>query len=528
MTDPHDKPDDGAADGAWQRLSPLAVGLVLLDGVVGVLRQHLPLLLGAGAGLAMLERIGLRELALGAGGLLGLALLLSLLYYRRFRYRLEGDVLVVQKGLFEHREFKVAAGHIQNIVRHQPLYLRPFDVVLWEAETLAGEASRIALPGIPRRRAEALERGLRAAGDTPTAPPRQASGEADAPSPSRTRTAPVFRISWRGVVLHGLASRSVYLVAAMLSPLVRPLERWLHDRLPRLALADGLPSPWVMVPLGILAVLLLLVVLAILAAWWRYHGYVLHDEGDRQVQTSGLFHRQQQALSLPRLQVVEWVQTGLGRLLGRGFLVCHQFGALGGDAAEARRFVVPGLSRAEGEALTARFWAGHWPRQPLRQVDPSYRRVLLLRHLLVLGALGGALLALVGVPTLPATAWAALVVLGLGACTGLAQLRWRATAWAQDDGYLRVRRGVLGRRLSVFPLHHLVALSLQQSWLQRRRGVVTLHLELANGRQSLPYLNEAEARRLADRLLVGVEAGQDACSGRPKRRCSQALMSSDS
>lgn len=72
---------------------------------------------------------------------------------------------------------------------------------------------------------------------------------------------------------------------------------------------------------------------------------------------------------------------------------------------------------------------------------------------------------------------------------------------------------MLGRRLSVFPLHHLVALSLQQSWLQRRRGLVTLHIELANGRQTLPYLNETEARRLADRLLAGVEAGQLACSG---------------
>lgn len=507
MTYGHGTQQDGAVEDAWQRLSPLAVGLVLLNAVVGGLRQHLPLLLGAGAGLAMIERIGLRELTLGAGGLLGLALLLSLLYYRRFRYRLEGDVLVVQKGLFEHREFKVAAGHIQHIVQHQPLYLRPFDVVLWEAESPAGEASRIALPGIPRRRAEALERGLREAGGAQAEPP------VDADARPARREAPAFRITWQGVVLHGLASRSVYLVAAMLSPLVRPLERWLHDRLPQLAMADGLPSPWLLVPLGILAVLVLLVALAILAAWWRFHGYVLHDEGTRQVQISGLFHRQQQTLSLPRLQVVEWVQTGLGRLLGRGYLVCHQFGALGSEAAEARRFVVPGLSCRQGETLTARFWSGHRPAVPLRQVDPGYRRVLLWRHLLVLGALGGALLTLVAVPTLPAPAWAALLVMGLGGCAGLAQLRWRATAWAQDDDYLRIRRGVLGRRLSVFPLHHLVALSLQQSWLQRRRGLVTLHIELANGRQTLPYLNETEARRLADRLLAGVEAGQLACSG---------------
>lgn len=151
----------------WQRLSPWAVGLLLVTSGLSLIRQHLPLLLGAGAGLALVERIGVRELLLGGGLLLAVAVLLSLLYYRRFRFRLEGDVLVIQKGLFEHREFKVSASHVQHIAVHQPLYMRPFGVVQWQVETLAGEASRIELPGIRRDIAEALGRRLRGAGDTP-------------------------------------------------------------------------------------------------------------------------------------------------------------------------------------------------------------------------------------------------------------------------------------------------------------------------------------------------------------------------
>ncbi|UYG05471.1 PH domain-containing protein [Halomonas sp. LR3S48] len=506
------RPGDTPSDlSQWQRLSPWAVILLLLSGATTLLRQHMPLVLGAGASLALLERVGWRELALGGALLLGLAVLVSLLYYRRFRYRFDGDVLIVQKGLLEHREFKMASRHVQHVAIHQPAYMRPFRLVLWEVETLAGEASRITLPGIRRDRAEALGQRLRATDGLSGAGLDRQPGAYTNAKELAHGDEPLFAITYRAIALHGLASRSIYVIAAMLSPLVRPLERWLHERLPQLDLAAWLPaSLWVAVPLGIVAIVTLLALLAVLAAWWRFHGYVLRDEGDRQVQISGLFNRQEQALSLARLQVVEWVQTGLGRLLGRGYLVCHQFGALGGDAAESRRFVVPGLTRKQGGELMARLWSGYCAERPLQRVDASYRRVLLLRHALLLGVVATLVLVPFASLELPASVWGGLVGVVLLASAGLAQLRWMATAWAVDGDYLRIRRGVLGQRTGIFPMHHLITLSLQQSWLQRRRGVATLQLELANGRQSLPYLKEAEARRLADTLLYRVEAGQAA------------------
>ncbi|MCA1769556.1 MAG: PH domain-containing protein [Halomonas sp.] len=501
--DPSSSPDRFAlAD--WQRLSPWAVGLMLVTASLSLVRQHLPLLLGAGAGLALVERVGWREVGGGAALLLLLGLLLSLLYFRRFRFRLDGDVLVIQKGLFEHREFKVAARHVQHIAVHQPLYLRPFDVVQWQVETLAGEASRIELPGIRRGLADALGKTLQGANSTDVMsakPDREPEGLAQ-PTPGVR-----YALTPRGLVLHGLTSRSIYVIAAMLSPLVQPLERWLHDRLPHLDLLAWLPdSPLVAVGLGIAVVLLALATLSVLAAWWRFHGYVLRDEGERQVQVSGLFHRQEQVLSLSRLQVVEWVQTGLGRVLGRGYLVCHQFGALGGAAAESRRFLVPGVTLAEGEALIERLWPGTGKLPPLNRVSRVYRRVLWLRTLLGLGAGVAILVWLAGPMLLPPWAWGLVAACLAGLAAGAAQLRWQALGWAQQGETLHVRRGLWGQRTSVFPLSHVISLRLCESWLQRRRGVATLQLQVANGQLTLPFLEEPLARALADRLLASVES----------------------
>ncbi|MFO8045750.1 MAG: PH domain-containing protein [Halomonas sp.] len=486
----------------WQRLSPWAVGLMLVTGSLSLVRQHLPLLLGAGAGLALVERVGWREVGGGVALLVLLGGLLSLLYYRRFRFRLDGDVLVIQKGLFEHREFKVAARHVQHIAVHQPLYLRPFGVVQWQVETLAGEASRIALPGIRRELADALGKTLQRASDAdvPAEAPVRVSDAAAQPA-SRV----CYALTPRGLVLHGLTSRSIYVIAAMLSPLVQPFERWLHARLPQLDLLAWLPdSPLVAVGLGMGVVVLVLAALAVLAAWWRFHGYVLRDEGERQVQVSGLLHRHEQVLSLSRLQVVEWVQTGLGRVLGRGYLVCHQFGALGGAGAESRRFLVPGMTLTEGEALIERLWQGSGKLPPLNRVSRVYRRVLWLRTLLGLSTAVALLVWLAWPMRLPLWAWGLVAVSLAGLAGAAAQLRWQALGWAQRGETFHVRQGLWGQRTSIFPLSHVISLHLCQSWLQRRRGVVTLQLQVANGQLTLPFLDEPLARALADRLLAGV------------------------
>ncbi|MCE9683635.1 PH domain-containing protein [Halomonas alkalisoli] len=509
MSPVQDAPTERLALSGWQRLSPWAVGLLLISAGATLVRQHMPLLLGAGAGLAMVERVGLRELALGGVLLLLVAGLLSLLYYRRFRFRLDGDVLIVQKGLFEHREFKVAARHVQHIALHQPAYMRPFGLVLWEVETLAGEASSIQLPGIRRGLAEALGHGLRGAASI--AEEKGSPGSDSDPTGARGAVRR-FTLTPAALILHGLTSRSIYVIAAMLSPLIRPLERWLHDRLPQLDLQAWLPeSTLLAIVLGVLGLVAVLALLAVLAAWWRFHGYVLRGDGERQVQVSGLFARQEQVLSLSRLQVVEWVQTGLGRLLGRGYLVCHQFGAMGGgEAAEARRFLVPGLTTEQGRELTAVLWPGLNLGQPLARVDVIYRRVVFLRLLLGSSLLQLAVLGLVGPGGLHPATWGAAAATLLVISAGVAQLRWMAMGWAQEGAHMRIRQGLWGQRTSIFPLQNLISVSVQQSWLQRRRGVATLQLDLANGRVGLPYLPERVAWTLANRLLASVEVGQAA------------------
>lgn len=486
------------AGAAWQRLSPWAVAFLLVRGGVRFARENVPVLLGAGAGVAVTERIGAVEVAAGAAVALGVALLVSLAYYRRFRFRLDDGVLVVQKGLLERTELRLTAGRVQHISLEQPVYLRPFGVVRFSATTPGSAATELELPGIRRSLAVALQAALGAP-----------AGGAAAPDPE---AGVIYRITPGAVTLHGLASNSIYLVAALLAPLVQILERfgrrWLEQMddphsLPGVQLVLDAP---VLAGIGaVLALLVSLMALSVTVAWLRFSGFSLVRRGERFLQSSGLVGRQEQELDAARLQSLEWVQTAIGRVLGRGYLVCRQYGSRPRASDRAGRgFLVPGLVPAQARSLAGAFWPSLDPGGATEPVHPLYRRALALRLTPLLAAIP---LAAAAVAAVPALLWGA--ALAPAAAWGLAHLRWRALAWSADGDAVRVRRGLLGRRTVAFPLARVQAVEISRSWLQRRRGLATLHLTPASGRESVPYIPLERALAVANATLYTVEIRSD-------------------
>ena len=128
--------------GEWQRLSPWALVYLFLRGTVGIVRQNLPVLLGAGAGAAFLDAIGLREIFMLVGALLAISLLVSLLQHRRFKFRIDGDLLLVRKGIFEQSELKVRSAQIQQVLVEAPWHLRLFGLVRFSVDTPGGRPPR--------------------------------------------------------------------------------------------------------------------------------------------------------------------------------------------------------------------------------------------------------------------------------------------------------------------------------------------------------------------------------------------------
>lgn len=486
----------------WQRLSPWAVGFLFLRVIVDFARNNIPALAGAGAGITFIERIGLREIAVGGALIALVVLLVCLVYYRRFAFRVDGDTLRVRKGVVERTELKVRAERIQHIAVEQPLYLRCFGLVRLRLDTPGAAAAQVELPGIRAELAAALRARLGAAAE-------EAGSTAQDAESAAEQTQPLYQARGAAILRHGAASNYAYVLAAGVAPFLGEIERllrwWLSDSDLAAALDFLDARPWLSgaaIAFGVLAVL---VTLSVAVAWFRFHGFTLSRTSDRLVQRSGLLNRHEQALSRSRLQAIEHVQTVAGRVLGCSHLICRQIGAvLPGEESAGRSFLIPGLTPARANAMIGELWpeaAAAVTAGPGERVSRRYMRALTLRF----SALG-VLLAAVGAGLLATPEPLAAVAIVIPLAIAAAWLRWRAVSFQASGGFVQVRRGLLGWRSTVFPEHNVQRVTVHANWFQRRYGVADLTYTLASGAVTIPWIPRQRIDILVNTALYRAEA----------------------
>lgn len=482
----------------WQRLSPMSVVYLFLRGTLSIVRENLPLLFGAGAGVAVLDSVGLREVALLLGVLLASRLLLALWQYRRFTFRIDGDLLLVRKGIFEQSELKVRSVQIQQVLVEAPWHLRLFGLVRFSVDTPGGASTEVELPGIRPVTAAALRRALEAEDRVEDAGLQ--------PTPNQT----LHQTSTTDLIMHGLANNYAWVALLALMPLLHRLAQSQQDRLETIELPPWIDSvldyPLLAAAGGIAAIVLILMIASIVIALLRFHGFRL-ERDDRSTalprfrQTSGWASRREQILNSARLQVVEEVQTPIGRLLGRSQLLCRQIGNVQIEQdPNGQLFLIPGLDRDSSERLLAALWPDRVPATTMERVHPYYRRITWLRLTLISGALLGVMVQQTG-----DLRWGLPWVVLMLVFAGLAHLRWLAVGFAVQEGWLEIRFGLIGHRRSTFPAIHVQRVQIRQNFFQRRREVADLTLTLATGPITLPCLSEDRAWNLFEDILERIE-----------------------
>ena len=114
---------------------------------------------------------------------------------------------------------------------------------------------------------------------------------------------------------------------------------------------------------------------------------------------------------------------------------------------------------------------------------------------------GAALLPVVAVVlalTTPVTAWLVLpALLAIPVGAALAADRYRRLGHGLTDEHLVVRSGSLGGRRDIVQRTGIIGWNLQQSWFQRRAGLVTLVATTAAGTQAYAAIDVPEPLAIA-------------------------------
>jgi putative membrane protein len=495
----------------WQRLAPMALLFLVINGGAKFVRENLYAFAGAGAGFAFLDRLGLREFLLG--GLLALlvGILIAAIYHRRFRFRIEGDAIRLRRGIIESKDLRIRFARVQNVGLSQPFYFRPFGLVRFTLETPGAESTEVSLPGVSQALALALRDHIARAGGVAG---REAESEADpeaAAAEVETEASDATLIHAPGnlrLFAHGLVSNQVWLIAGvaawLFSTMWERIEQWIGSIGVSALVQRILEFGWTGAAGLIFLLVISLFALSGVLSLVRFHDFILRDLGGRFLAVGGLLDRREQNIRRRKLTGLTLYQTALGRLIGQWYLIGKQASSKEFEVdPSGKHFLIPGMRRADLR-LIGRLMPGFSVPDSMRPISRRFRTLLWSR---------------ISAPVLLATALAwwylsemrllvggVLVVLLI--VLWLVHRSWRCWGWQVVDGVCWIQQGLFGLRRDAFELAIVQQAAVVSTPYFRRHDLASVRLVLPQGQVTVPFIARSDAIELVNRAVLAAETSR--------------------
>lgn len=519
--------------GTWQRTSPFAI-VFFIRTSISQIRGIINLLAAFGVSLIFLRRMPRLDLVILAGAVF--IVVIGVLRYWFFRFRIEADRLLIREGILRKTALELPYDRIQGINVERSLVDRVFDLVTVQLDTAGSDAIEARLPSVRAEVADRLRarlgagRGVGPTGQTRPAHPLAAdegplgspATGTDAGRPDGTKSEVLLRLNAVDMIRIGLARIEIPAVAVIFVALwneprelprrmaesfgVVPALEWVEGALA--AVAQGLSQATFVAGL-LVAGLAAVVLITIIAAFLRYHDFTLWRGPAAYRSRAGLLSQREVAVQFPRIQRVVLLQTPLARCFRRYRLTLYP------AADDMDELVVPLLDGATAESLRREVFGDESPGLTLLPANRAFVRVspFHIRGLALKIAIAPALAlpailffsGVLGRALAEVSVWILFWVL-TGGLVALAH--WWRIGYMHDDDGMSIRGGFFDRNVDAFLFRKVQYVTVKQSLLQRRRRLATLEIGLATETVSVPYIDRGLATRLRDYILYKVESSR--------------------
>jgi len=508
----------GVQSGAdkWRRLAPAAIFHFIVQFFVQLAKQGIQGLLPLAA---VLFTAGENRWAvISAIAIGGVVVLLAgaVLSYLKFKFRLSGETFLIHRGVFKRKRLSLGYDRIQNVVLKQPVYFRPFNLVVLVIESAGSSGEEVSLAGIPRSLAEEIRTAV-------FARRKEARESADAtqeatsePQSAEDDTQEIIRQPVPELIRYGLSNNQVWVFAGVVTGAMAQIDwedLWFYEQIEKVGneiAAFGKTGALMIGISGVLAIFLLLLTFSAIGAIIIYYDYHMTRTGGRFHRTKGLFEKQESSLPEGKIQALVMRQAWPAKLLKRFHLELKQVGFSGMSAdgnvhTNQNKFLVPSVTRSfAGDFSKILYPDFEWNEQDLKAIDPSFTRKVVLWIMLPIAALPTVSLSIIFTPQflglllVPFLLWPFVA------------LRRRRYGYLRTHTHGLLRSGFVGQKLTAFPFYKVQTVQLWQSPGQRRKRLATLTIKLAGTSRTIPYMPLAEAEAWRDRILFEIERSKRA------------------
>ena len=500
-SDNHIAPAPLRADGAERRLHPWSWLFVLGQQLRQFIVPLVALVIFGGRG----DR-GDFWMSIGPVIAVGALVVISVLQYFTYRYRVGKDALTIRDGLLARNLREIPYSRIHNVVLHQSVLHRMFGVAEVRLESAGGQKPEAQMRVLRMDEALALESLVKHRGQVVDAT--VAMPEAD--SLISLSTGEVIRlglVSNRGMIVMAAAFGAAWQIFPdrVMTNLFEKTGRQLFGY------ASNLNLGWVTTAAAAIALivlaLLLLRGLSVLLALVQYHGFRLSEEQRRLTVQRGLLSKLRTSVARRRIQAWTLQEGFLHRVLKRRSLridtaVAEQQDQ-GGDS-RALKELAPIATPDTCDALVQHLLPqAQWPRSEWNGLPGgAWWRLFMPSAIFV------ALLTLVLVWYLRQP-WALLPLLWLPWSAYAARQQARRYGYVVDEKLVAVRGGWWSRYWRFAEIDKLQALRLSRSPIDRRMGTASLWLDTAGASGFAPplqirFLPDADAEYIYRQLAAAL------------------------
>jgi len=498
----------------WQRLAPAAIIYFAIRFLVQIAKQGVQGLvpLAAVAVTAGENRwfiIGLIAVAAVTALLVG-----AFLSFLKFRFRLSDDTVLIQSGVLKRKRLTLSYSRIQNIVFKQPIYFRPFGLVVLGIESAGSSSEEVSLGGIPRALAEEIRTSVftRKSNLAPNNIDTQNEDAADIPADDAV-TEEVIRQPLSELVRYGLSNSQIWVFASLGAALAAQIE-WddyevlsgLQGQLNALAEQGQFIAAMIAVS-GIILSIVLLLGISVIGAIITYYDYHLTWSGGRFHRTRGLFERHETSLPEIKIQSLVIRQSWPARVLNRFHIQLKQVGFSGPGGGQPgmqggnSKLLVPSVTNVFVQKFSRMVYPEFdWSLGKLKKIHRAYTHRIVLWIMMPIAVIPAIIMSFALSP-------AALAVTALPLLLAPAVMLRRARyGYATDGIYGIVRSGFIGHRLTLFPFYKVQTVQLWQSPGQRKKRLASLTIKLAGTSLEIPYMALEDAEQWRDTILFQIES----------------------
>ncbi|MFT4522679.1 MAG: putative membrane protein [Bacteroidia bacterium] len=438
------------------------------------------------------------------------ALILAILQYVFYEFKIDNEHFILKKGFIQKSNTSIPFERIQNVHFKQNIIQQLIDVTQVEIETAGSKGAEISIKALPRNVAEALKDALFAERNAEIANLESVDIQ------THEEAKPLIKLSLTDLFKVSLTENhltSLAIVASLFSSLISQLEEILSS----LKMKESWESMFeenAQLLLGsallIFGFIIILIIVSIIVSIVKT--FIIHYDlkvvlKNKAVEISqGLFTKQKFTLKKEKIQYITTATNPLKKLMGIFNVNFRQASSAQGRQQSKKQIRIVGATQEHIQSLQNLLYglvdvSAHQKYYP----HPYFRVLLMLRSSLFLLPLNGIIFLLE-----LSTPWFLFNILFIPLILYLAKLKYDKSYYMIDNQLVVKGFGRIETHQSIFEYHKLQGVSMSQNIFQIRRDVVNLNLLTASGNIKIPYVPKERARLLYNHFLRHIEQSKKA------------------